>query len=271
MIAWLADPLTTGAYIWRLERADGIALGFTSHDTDIWKDGFRYRAAPGMIPTSISVSDSLEIDNVEIDGIVSSTAIVGRDLEEGRWNGARLTLSWANWTDPDQPAWQLITGEFGEIRRTGDAFSVEILGSPVFLDAPIVPETSPTCRAHFGDRQCKISRAKFQRIAEVSEIENGNPIFATLGGSANTYGSGELRWLSGVNAGLSTTIIAVADDALLLAEVPMRPILIGDRALLTEGCPKDFASCRDRFNNTQNFRGEPYLPGNDLLTRYPGG
>ena len=34
--------------------------------------------------------------------------------------------------------------------------------------------------------------------------------------------------------------------------------------------PKLFATCRDRFANAQNFRGEPHLPGNDLLTRYPG-
>jgi hypothetical protein len=25
-----------------------------------------------------------------------------------------------------------------------------------------------------------------------------------------------------------------------------------------------------RFANAANFRGEPYLPGTDLLTRYPG-
>ena len=40
--------------------------------------------------------------------------------------------------------------------------------------------------------------------------------------------------------------------------------------MLTQGCNKNFATCRDRFANAVNFRGEPYLPGNDLLTRYPG-
>jgi len=30
-------------------------------------------------------------------------------------------------------------------------------------------------------------------------------------------------------------------------------------------------TCSARFGNAVNFRGEPYLPGNDLLTRYPGG
>lgn len=31
------------------------------------------------------------------------------------------------------------------------------------------------------------------------------------------------------------------------------------------GCDKQFATCRDRFGNTLNFRGFPYLVGNDVL------
>jgi hypothetical protein len=37
-----------------------------------------------------------------------------------------------------------------------------------------------------------------------------------------------------------------------------------------EGCDKQMATCSARFANAVNFRGEPYLPGMDLLTRYPG-
>ncbi|WP_341818742.1 phage BR0599 family protein [Wolbachia endosymbiont (group B) of Ennomos erosarius] len=27
------------------------------------------------------------------------------------------------------------------------------------------------------------------------------------------------------------------------------------------GCNKTFPTCRSKFNNTVNFRGEPYIPG----------
>ena len=40
---------------------------------------------------------------------------------------------------------------------------------------------------------------------------------------------------------------------------------------LTQGCDKLLATCAGRFGNAVNFRGEPWLPGIDLLTRYPGG
>jgi hypothetical protein len=45
---------------------------------------------------------------------------------------------------------------------------------------------------------------------------------------------------------------------------------VGDLIIISEGCDKAFTTCRLRFSNSENFRGEPYLPGMDLLTRYPG-
>jgi uncharacterized phage protein (TIGR02218 family) len=58
---------------------------------------------------------------------------------------------------------------------------------------------------------------------------------------------------------------------LTLAETPPFALDLPARVRLTEGCDKQLATCRDRFGNAVNFRGEAHLPGNDLLTRYPGG
>jgi len=43
---------------------------------------------------------------------------------------------------------------------------------------------------------------------------------------------------------------------------------IGTRAELRAGCDHTIATCSSRFGNAINFRGEPFLPGNDLLARY---
>jgi len=56
-----------------------------------------------------------------------------------------------------------------------------------------------------------------------------------------------------------------------LADAPAFAVEAGALALLTEGCDRRMETCSARFGNAVNFRGEPYLPGNDLLTRYPGG
>ncbi len=36
-----------------------------------------------------------------------------------------------------------------------------------------------------------------------------------------------------------------------------------------QGCDQSFATCRDRFANTLNFRGFPYMVGNDVLQASP--
>ncbi len=55
MSQFLEKPVTTIALCWRLERRDGVALGFTTHDRDLAIGGLVYRAAPGMLPSAISL------------------------------------------------------------------------------------------------------------------------------------------------------------------------------------------------------------------------
>lgn len=267
---WLDREVTTRAYLWRLERADGVALGFTSHDRDVVVDGFRYRAVPGMVPSSIALSDSLDVDNVEIAGVMTSAAIAEPDLVAGRWNGALLYISLINWEQPEAETLPLICGAFGDVTRSGDGFTVEMLGAASFLDEPIAPLTSPTCRAEFGDRQCKLSLHRFQREYVIAAIDQDEIRIDGLGGAAADHLSGYLRLLEGPGCGLSYAIIGGEDDTVRLADLVPQSVEVGTRVMLTEGCDKNFATCRDRFGNGINFRGEPFLPGNDLLTRYPG-
>jgi len=49
--------------------------------------------------------------------------------------------------------------------------------------------------------------------------------------------------------------------------LPMPNLLaVGDTFEAYPGCAKDIATCRDTFDNILNFRGEPYVPGQDALT-----
>ena len=70
---------------------------------------------------------------------------------------------------------------------------------------------------------------------------------------------------------LRAFLIGADGAVLMLAETPGVPLDLPVRVRLTEGCDKQLSTCRDRFANAVNFRGEAHLPGNDLMTRYPGG
>lgn len=269
--SWLAGPLTTTAYGWRLERRDGVTLAFTSHDSDILIEGLLHRASPGMLPSSILVSGGLETDGLEMNGNLDSTAISEDDLKSGRWNRARVRVYLFDWTQPNAGKRILTSGELGEVSYSGSAFSADMRGLVSLLDGAVVPQTSASCRAQFCDTDCGLSQRRYYHTADILAVDGDILTFATQDPiAANALSFGRLRWVEGKNCGLSTAIVAHGQNQLTLTKPPAFPVEIPARVELFEGCDKTISTCSSRFSNAANFRGEPYLPGNDLLTRYPG-
>ncbi len=266
---WLDEPVTTTAYGWRLDRTDGVALGFTSHDRDLLLDGIVLRASPGMVPGAVVESLGMESGGLDVKGALTSNAIRHDDLRAGRWNGAWLEIFLFDWTNPDGGKRLLASGELGAVSMSGDAFEAEFLGIAQALDRPVVPATSPGCRARFCGSECGLSQRRFTHHARVEAAEE-EALLLDAAFPAGRLTLGTLRWLDGANCGLLADIVGDAGDELSLSDAPAFPVEPGARIELVDGCDHRFETCRDRFANAHNFRGEPYLPGNDLLTRYPG-
>lgn len=267
-MASVSEPVSALAFCWRMERRDGAGLALTSHDRALVHDGEVFGSDPGMLPASITRSLGLEPHSGEVAGALSSETISEKDLELGKWDGARVILTALDWQSADAEAVQLIAGELGEVSTNGDAFSAELRGAAWRLSAPVCPTTAPECRAQFGDQTCRVDLS-------------GRSVRAVITSSTGTelrvdrvieerYRFGRLRYLSGDNCGEATAILAVGGNMVRVRDLPRRPLDAGCSVELREGCDKRFATCVSRFGNAANFRGEPHLPGNDLLTRYPG-
>jgi uncharacterized phage protein (TIGR02218 family) len=270
MSAWIDEAVTTLAFCWRIDRRDGVSLGFTSHDRDILREGLTFRASPGMTPSAVSVSDGFDVDTLDVTGALTHDAISDRDLAAGRWDGAAVRLFAVNWADPDADALHLARGELGEVAVQGGTFTAELAGPTIALARAVVEETSPTCRAELGDRRCRVDMAgRVQRVrvtgwnAPTLTVDMREP-------APNAYGLGRLRWIEGANSGLASPIASSDGDRLMLRDTPPGTPETGMLVELTEGCDRTIATCAARFANAVNFRGEPYLPGADLLTRYQG-
>ncbi|WP_420820367.1 DUF2163 domain-containing protein [Sphingobium terrigena] len=268
MIEALEQPLVTLAFCWRIERRDGVTIGLTSHDRDLVIGGLTYRAAPGMTPSAIRSGIGLEGEDSDLAGALSSDAISEADLMAGRWDGAALELWLTHWEAPGDLWLSLARGEIGAVARKGAAFSAELIGAAAVMGAAVAPSTSPDCRASLGDRACRVDLAGRRRVVAVAGVEGAE--VAVTGLVAGHYAFGTLRWLGGANAGLVQAVVDNGADGVTLADPPAFAVMAGTLALLTEGCDRQMATCAGRFGNGVNFRGEPYLPGMDLLTRYPG-
>ena len=250
------DRLATRAFFWRIERRDGVTLGFTSHDRDLMLDGVRLRAAPGIRPAALRLTS--EIAGDEISAV---------DLEAGRFDGAGVTIGSIDWQSGEAQAhyW----GTIGQTEAVADGFSAQLHSAKAALEADPVPRTSPGCRARFCGPGCNLSPARFTVERQVAAIDAGaNAVgFAVLASADFVFG--ELRWLDGPAVGLRQAIIADEAGMLVLDSGIPAGVREGTRAQLREGCDRTIATCSTRFGNAVNFRGEPFLPGNDLVARYP--
>ena len=270
MTDFLQPDLTTIALCWRLERRDGAALGFTTHDRDLAIGGLVYRAAPGMLPSAISLSDSFAADTLDIEGALSSGAITAEDLRAGRWDGASVRVFMVDWERPEGETLPVARGELGEVSIRGDAFEAELRGPAALLDAAAVEQTSPECRAALGDKRCRVDMAGRVTVTRIAAVMDEEVVEVEEAAPGNAHGYGRLRWLGGANGGLESAVLRSEGALLTLREGPAFPAAAGDLVELHEGCDKSLATCAGRFGNAANFRGEPHLPGIDLLTRYPG-
>ncbi|HYD13209.1 MAG TPA: DUF2163 domain-containing protein [Allosphingosinicella sp.] len=270
MAAFLERALATIAICWRLERRDGIALGFTTHDRDLTRAGLVYRAAPGMLPSAISISDGLRADALDIKGALTGDAITAGDLAAGRWDGAAVFVFMIDWEAPEGEQFPIARGELGEVSIKAEAFEAELRGPAARLDLPVAEQTSPECRARLGDKRCRVDLAGRTRLTRIVAVTGPDMVEVAEGGAGNAYGGGRLRWLGGANSGLESPVLRSDGALLTLHEPPAHAPAAGDLVEIVEGCDKQLATCSGRFGNVLNFRGEPHLPGIDLLTRYPG-
>lgn len=260
--------LTTIAMCWRIERLDGAGIALTSHDRSISVDGATCDPAPGMMPASVKRRLGLEPHSAEVAGALSADALDESDLALGRWNGADVRLSAADWSEPGTEPIDLISGTLGNVALSGESFSAELQGAAVQLERPVCPATSAECRAQFGDKQCRVDLAGRTISAAVVASSDG---MLTLDQEVDLrFLLGRIRYLDGSNCGLATVILAVDGATISIRDLARAPVEAGCRVSIREGCDKRFETCVQRFANADNFRGEPHLPGNDLLTRYPG-
>ncbi|MFM9934752.1 MAG: DUF2163 domain-containing protein [Novosphingobium sp.] len=265
---WFSQPLETVAIWWRLERRDGVTLGFTSHDRDLAFDGLVHRTAPGMVPSAIRRTADFEADSAEVAGALSHDSIREEDLAAGRFDGGSIAMGLADWETLERVT--LYAGTIGTVGHEGAGFSAELRSVKDILARQIVPRTAPTCRAEFCREGCALSANAFTHLAQLAEISSDAGAIRVTGGPVSALlAFGTLRWIDGPEAGLSRRIEAIDSNWLMLDRTSATTIPVGTRIELREGCDHTLETCAQRFGNALNFQGEPFLPGNDLLTRYP--
>ena len=256
------------ATFWRVFRRDGVVVALTGHDRDLWFDGLWHLASPGILPSAIRKSASLAADSAEVQGALAHSSISAADLATGRFDNARVEIGLVDWETTERAV--LHRGKIGDVTEEAGRFEADLRSAKAELENDVVPRLSPTCRAVFCGPGCTLSAARFTHEGRVAAIDlEANAIVFAGVTDLWRIANGTVRWLDGPHAGLQMEVSEALDDSLVVDMALDDALRPGARALLREGCDRTLATCAARFANSVNFQGEPFLPGNDLLARYP--
>lgn len=275
----LWDHLATGAgttaRAWSVTRADGVVLGFTDHDAPLAFEGIEFRPESGLSALALVQGTGLAVDNTEATGVLSSEAISEDDLVAGRYDGAAVRMWLVNWRDPSARSLRF-AGTLGEVRRTGGSFSAELRGLAEALNRPVGRLYQVNCGAVLGDSRCRVDLSRPGFGAEAPAGDTDGQVFRLLLADSfpeRWFERGHLRVRGGAAEGLSGVIKRDRREGdrrvlELWAPLPVAPAP-GDLVRLEPGCDKRAETCHGTFANMANFRGFPFIPGEDWLLSVP--
>jgi uncharacterized phage protein (TIGR02218 family) len=267
----LDDGVTSIAMAWRLTRKDGVQVGMTQHDRDLSFDGTLFVAAHSFISGDHEKELNLAPDRTALSGALTVGAITQADLALGRWDNAKVEAFWVDWSNPTDflPMW---TGLVAGASWRGAAFELDIVGPQSVLDRDIGRVYARTCDAALGDGRCMVDLGlggrTVSRVIATVLSDRSIGVAAPTGKAASDFIGGRFSLIAGAAQGWHCDITHIQPHASTWHVSLSRPFPIapaqGDAVKITMGCDKSFATCKTRFANALNFRGQPTMPGDDV-------
>lgn len=113
-----------------------------------------------------------------------------------------------------------------------------------------------------ADKQFSVTSGGLYTFASADSAQE---VFINYTYAVGYFAFGKLVWLTGANAGLTSLVRTFSPGVVTLALPPPNAIAVGDTYSITAGCDKQYGTCGGRYGNILNFRGEPFIPGPDVI------
>lgn len=268
----LGSEVTTICRCWIIERSDGSKIGFTDHDQDIFLEGVSCERDAGAEPSGVEERIGLNINSAEVSGALQSEYIKADDIHAGLYDNARVKIFIVNWSAPSQYFLDHVY-LVGNITQEDGLYRMELRGLLSQLDQTQGKHFIKRCQADLGDERCRVSLEESQFSAIGSISQTSSSLLFTVTGldsyDAGWFRSGRLTWTQGANVGKSVQVTEhskiTSAVILQLWEPQSAQVSIGDKFRILTGCDKLFSTCKQKFSNTNNFRGFPHMPGNQII------
>lgn len=264
-----AKLLMADGYLITLE--SGLTLAYSSIDLPFTINGVAFRA-DGPKPTGLKYRAGINLDFDEQEltiGYLDTDLVAGVPfalaLAERVFDGATLQRTRVFFADrlggAIVGAVTLFKGRIGDITSIGRIQAkMKVNSDLIFLDTDMPKALfQATCLWTLYGVGCNLDAADFS-FPGVAGAGSTVSTIAWTGADAR-MAQGRIRFTSGANAGVSTTIRSVAAGASLTLVRPLyRAPAVGDAFIAAWGCDHTCGTCANIFDNLDNFIGFPFIP-----------
>jgi uncharacterized phage protein (TIGR02218 family) len=279
-------PIVIATILYR----DGSSQRFCGWSADVTFENMTYKATSDLSLSALSTSLGAGVDNAQVSGSVDSTGISLPLIDSGSLNFASYEISLIDLEKLSAGKRILLTGTVGDIEESYPDFVAKLRSLTSGMKNSSSDLSSKTCTCfRLGDLRCKVNfmtgTVPGRGNRAIRSIRNVTAAISTRvlrvsGESApnDFFTFGHLKFLSGANEGLEFDIKAHESEAGSVAKITLRqevPFVIasGDEVQLLAGCNKKLryesndeariGSTCQQFGNQINFRGQPFIPGED--------
>lgn len=251
---------------WRIKTKNNRFLCFTDSDYNILYEDEIYKCGSYFTPSSIISSNELAQDNFSISGIIDNEIINEKDLLSGEFSNSYLEIFLVDADDLLKSKITLKTGWLGEIKITNHNFIAEVKSLGSKTNNIIGRCYSSSCRAEFGDKNCKVNKDSYSYEGKITMLSEDNSFIDESREELNDYfAAGMLTFIDGEYKHNKYTVSVFKEGKISLDSAVNLKLNIGDRYKIMAGCDKSIDNCVDKFNNILNFRGEPFIPSRHKL------
>lgn len=256
---------------WKITFKDHTNLAFTTNDENILYENVLYNSLSANDVDNIKSNIDIKEDNFEIVNIISSNLIDKDDILNGKYDSAKVEIFLLDTQNLDKGKVVLLSGKISNIELKDDIFTAKVVGLKDEINKTIGEKYSPLCRCNFCDSRCKLSKNNFTFSGTITNVID-EVLFITdneiiLSKSSGYFDYGIIEFTSGNNIGQKMEVKQYNNGQFILQLNLPKNLAIGDTFNVVAGCNKEFSTCCNKFNNAINFRGEPHLPGMNILLK----
>lgn len=257
-------PYATAATCVRIECVGGLVIRMNSYPFDVvMSNAAVYKTDSGYETTAYSASSAFAPAAIDLEGICTIGGVTRDALASGIFDNAHVYIFKCDFLNPVEDYEPIASGFFGKTTLQDDRYRIEGMALIDALNQSTGRTYTAACSRTFGDAGCTQILAALLVTGSLSHVTSGFTVRdASRSEVADWFGAGTLAFTSGNNAGLKPLEIKTyaLDGTITTFEPFYYTPQVGDDYVMTPGCRKRLADCRDKWANVINFFGFSNIP-----------